>query len=191
MEKSEADIVREIVNQALGFGIELLSLVELMEAQNSSNVNANLQKAGLHNPVFSIRNATITRIVLMVAREYSKPRKTDRNLCQAFDLLREPSVREIFSSREAALIEAEKHFRKCKGDNRLQKITHFRDKFTAHIADPGEVPLPAYKELFAFTRETVDCIDKIASATGLVNVATADNISSKEEAVAFWKPWAS
>jgi len=83
MEKSEADIVREIVNQALGFGIELLSLVELMDAQNSNSVNTNLVKAGLQNPLISIRNATVTRIVLMVAREYSKPRRTDRNLHRA------------------------------------------------------------------------------------------------------------
>jgi hypothetical protein len=75
MEKTDADIVREIVNQARGFGIELLSQVELMEAQNSNNVNANLIAANLEHPLISIRNATISRIVLMVAREYAKPLK--------------------------------------------------------------------------------------------------------------------
>jgi hypothetical protein len=190
MEKSEADIVREIVSQALGFGIELLSLVELMDAQNSNNVNANLVKAGLQNPLISIRNATMTRIVLMVAREYSRPRRTDRNLHRAFDLLGEPSVRDVFSNREAALVEAEKHFRKCKDDERLVKIKHFRDKYTAHIAEPEEIPLPLYKELFAFARETVSCIEKIAAATATTGT-TADPVTSKADAALFWKSWAS
>jgi hypothetical protein len=190
MEKSDADIVREIVTQALGFGIEMSSLVELLEAQNSNGVNANLANAELQNPLISIRNALMTRLVLMVAREYSKPRKSDKNLHRAFDLLGEPSVHEIFNNREAALTEATKHFKKCKGDNRLQKITHFRDKYTAHIGEPEEIPSPLYKEVFAFARETITVIDNIAAAVGLADVKIADNIDAKEEAEAFWKPWA-
>lgn len=109
---------------------------------------------------------------------------------QAFNLLSERSVRDVFSSRETALVDAEKHFRKCKDDNRLQKIKHFRDKFTAHIAEPGDVPIPVYKELFAFTRETIVCIDKIAAATGLSDLSIAASTSAKDDAAAFWKPWA-
>ncbi|WFT91272.1 hypothetical protein QA633_23150 [Bradyrhizobium barranii] len=190
MEKTDADIVREIVDQARGFGIELLSQVELMEAQNSNNVNANLIAADLEHPLISIRNATISRIVLMVAREYAKPRKADRNLHRAFDLLSEGPARDVFGNRERALVDAEKHFRKCKDDNRLQKIKHFRDKFTAHIAEPGDVPIPLYKELFAFTRETIVCIDKIAVATGLNDLSIAASTSARNDAAAFWKPWA-
>jgi hypothetical protein len=84
---------------------------------------------------------------------------------------------------------AKAHFKKCKGDNRLNKIRHFRDKFTAHIGEPMEIPLPKYKDLFSFAKETVTCIDLIAVATGTALVKIADNIDAKKEAVAFWKPW--
>lgn len=102
----------------------------------------------------------------------------------------EPSVRDVFSNREAALVEAEKHFRKCKDDERLVKIKHFRDKYTAHIGEPAKIPLPLYKELFAFARETVSCIEKIAAATAATGTI-ADPVTSKADAALFWKPWAS
>jgi hypothetical protein len=96
----------------------------------------------------------------------------------------------IFSKNPEALTEAVAHFKKCKGDHRLQKIRHFRDKFTAHIGEPEEIPLPAYKELFSFASETVRCIDQIAGATGLADKKIEDNIDAKKEAAAFWAPWA-
>jgi hypothetical protein len=189
MEKSEADVVREIAHQAMGLGVELHTQIELMEAQNSNGINNKLTEAGLENPLIAVRNAMMARIVMMVAREYSKPRATDRNLHRAFDLLKEPSVREVFGNRLDKLVEAEKQFRKCKDDNRLQKIKHFRDKFTAHIGEPEEIPLPLYKELFAFARETIACIDKIAAATGLGENNILDDPSAAEDATEFWKPW--
>jgi len=105
-------------------------------------------------------------------------------------LLKVPAVREIFNKNPAALAEAETHFKRCKGDHRLQKIRHFRDKFTAHIGEPEEIPLPPYKELFSFARETVGCIDQVAGATGMADKKMADNIDAKEQAVSFWAPWA-
>jgi hypothetical protein len=149
-QKSKADTLREIVEQSLGHGIELLSHVELMEAQNSGGVNERLAQVGLQNPAIAIRNAMMTRIVLMVAREFSEPRETDRNLHRAFDLLSDPTVRQIVGKNFNAMAAAEAHFKRCKGDNRLNEIRHFRDKYTAHIGDPKETPLPKYKDLFSF-----------------------------------------
>jgi hypothetical protein len=190
IKKSDADVVREIVNQSLAHGMEILSLVELLEAQNTGGVNKNLAEADLGNSLIVVRNAMMARLVLLVAREFSKPLETDKNLHRAVNLLRTPMVREIFSKNPEALAEAVDYFKKCKGDHRLQKIRHFRDKFTAHTGEPEEIPLPAYKELFSFARETVRCIDQIASATGLADKKIEDNIDAKKEAVAFWAPWA-
>jgi hypothetical protein len=185
--QSNAELLSEIVRQSLGHGVELLSHIELMEAQNTGGVNERLAKAGLQNPAIAIRNAMMTRIVLMVAREFSEPRFTDRNLHRAVHLLSDPTVR-IFNQNAKAKTEA--HFKKCKGDNRLNEIRHFRDKYTAHIGEPKETPLPKYTDLFSFAKETVTCIDLIAVATGVANVKIADNIDAKQEAAAFWKPWA-
>jgi hypothetical protein len=132
----------------------------------------------------------MSRLVLLVAREFSKPLETDKNLHRAVNLLNIPMVREIFGKNTDALTEAVAHFSKCKGDHRLQKIKHFRDKFTAHIGEPEEIPLPIYKELFSFAREAVQCIGQIASATGLANIKIEDNIDAKKEAAVFWAPWA-
>jgi hypothetical protein len=186
---SNADVFREIVQQSLGHGIELLSHVELMEAQNSGGVNENLSKAGLGNAAIAIRNAMMTRVVLMVAREFSEAREADRNLHRAFDLLKDRIVREIFNKNSQAVASAEAHFRKCKGDNRLNEIKHFRDKYTAHIGEPKEIPLPKYKDLFSFAKETVACIDQLASATGLADTKIEENNDAKKQAAAFWKPW--
>jgi hypothetical protein len=187
--QSNADLLREIVEQSLGHGIELLSHVELMETQNTGGVNECLAEAGLQNPAIAIRNAMMTRIVLMIAREFSEPRETDRNLHRAIDLLGDPTVKQIFSKNSKAMAEAEAHFKRCKGDNRLNEIRHFRDKYTAHIGEPKGTPLPKYKDLFSFANETVDCIDLIAKATGIAMVKIADNNDAKEQAAAFWKPW--
>jgi hypothetical protein len=85
--QSNAELLREIVEQSLGHGIELLSHIELMEAQNTGGVNECLAKAGLQNPAIAIRNAMMARIILMVAREFSEPRTADRNLHRAVNLL--------------------------------------------------------------------------------------------------------
>jgi hypothetical protein len=45
-QKPYADLLREIVEQSIGHGIELLSLVELMD---SGGVNERLAQAGLEN----------------------------------------------------------------------------------------------------------------------------------------------
>jgi hypothetical protein len=188
-QKSDADILREIAEQSVGHGIELLSHVELMEAQNNGGANERLAQAGLQNTAFVIRNAIMTRIVLMVAREFSVPRDTDRNLHRAVDLFGDPTVREIFHKNLKAMTEAEAYFKKCKGDNRLNEIRHFRDRYTAHIGEPKETPLPKYKDLFSFAKETVICIDLIAEAAGIAVTKISDNNDAKHQAEAFWKPW--
>src|SRR5437899_1714662 len=112
MKQSNANLLREIVEQSLAHGIELLSHVELMEGQNNGGVNERLSQAGLQNAGIAIRNAMTTRIVLMVAREFSEPRDTDRNLHRAVDLLSDATVREIFAKNIKAMDEAQAHFKK-------------------------------------------------------------------------------
>jgi hypothetical protein len=189
MKQSNANLLREIVEQSLGHGIELLSHVELMEGQNSGGVNERLAQAGLQNAAIAIRNAMMARIVLMVAREFSEPRDTDRNLHRAVDLLSDTTVRELFGKNVKAMDDAQAHFKRCKGDNRLNEIRHFRDKFTAHIGEPKEIPLPKYKDLFSFAKETVTCVDLIAEATGIGVTKISDSNDAKDQAAAFWKPW--
>jgi hypothetical protein len=187
--KSNADLLREIVEQSVGHGIELLSHIELMEAQNSGGINERLSKAGLQNAAIAIRNAMMSRIVLMIAREFSKPRETDRNLHRAVELLSDATVQDIYKKNAKTMAEAQAHFKRCMGDNRLNEIRHFRDKYTAHIGEPKETPLPKYRDLFSFAKETVTCIDLIAEATGIAETKIADSNDAKDQAEAFWKPW--
>jgi hypothetical protein len=120
--QSNAELPNEIVQQSLGHGIELLSHIELMEAQNTGGVNERLAKAGLQNPAIAIRNAVMTRIVLMVAREFSEPRVADRNLHRAVDLLSDPTVK-IFNKNAKA--KTETHLKNAKATTASMRFGTF------------------------------------------------------------------
>jgi hypothetical protein len=131
----------------------------------------------------------LTRIILLVARCYVKSRDGDLHIRRAFDLLRIPAVRAEFKEREAAIVAAEVEMQRLRGDNRLQELSHFRDKYTAHLGESTGTSRPIYKEFFALAEDTVTLIEMLAHAIGIANTQVRDQIDAGEAAAAFWHPW--
>lgn len=189
---NDAETVREIAG--LGYGgdaLEILVLIEIMETQNSGDINANLSDAGAAQAGIVVRNSLLTSLLIIVARAYANARPGDKHLQRAFDLLKDQKVRDEFygRARGASLADAEAHWLKCKSDHRLGALVHFRDKFTAHIGTPKNIPLPKFKDVFAVAHDTVVAMEKLARATGIANVPVYDQIDAKPTAEAFWRPW--
>jgi hypothetical protein len=102
-------------------------------------------------------------------------------------------AREIFDSanRPKKIADFEAHWNKCRGDHRLERIGHFRDKHTAHLGEPKDIPEPEYRELFEFGHETVKAMELLALATGVAVKPIDLNSDAAASAKAFWKPWTS
>jgi hypothetical protein len=78
---------------------------------------------------------------------------------------------------------------KCRGDHRLERIKHFRDKYTAHLGEPKDIPEPEYGELLGFGEATMRAIELLALSTGVAVKSIKDNNNASAAAKAFWKPW--
>jgi hypothetical protein len=189
---SDPDIVREIASRGYGRdALEILLLIEIMEVQNTDPVNDNLSDAGAAQAAIVVRNSLLTRLLILVTREYGRARPGDLSLQRAFDLLKDERVRAEFADRGlgTALADAETFWQRCNGDHRLRTVRHYRDKYTAHIGAPENIPLPAYKDVFAFAQSTVTAMEILARATGLADVPVRDQVDAKPAAQLFWRPW--
>jgi hypothetical protein len=122
---SDSEIVREIASRAYGAdALEILLLIETMEVQNTDPVNKNLSDAGAAQAGIIVRNSLLTRLVILVSREYGKARAGDLSLQRAFDLLKDPIVRATFAGRGfgITLLDAETYWQQCNGDHRLHTV---------------------------------------------------------------------
>jgi hypothetical protein len=176
----------------LNDALHILALIELLKRQNSGGVNARLTKAGAANATIAVRNAMIGYLVLLISRAYAEPKPGDLHLRVAVDLLKNDKIaREIFDSANTPkkIANFEAHWAKCRGDNRLQRIEHFRDKYTAHLGESKDIPAPEYRELFEVADATVEGIELLALATGVAIKSIKDNNDALQSAAAFWKPW--
>jgi len=192
MSKSGADQIREIANLALGDALNIVQLTALLEGQNAGGVNKRLSDAGADNAAITARNAMIAYLVVLISRAYADPKPGDLHLRVAADLLKSDTLaRSIFNAGDASkkVAEFEAQWAACRGDYRLQRINHFRDKFTAHLGEPKDIPVPLYRELFAFGDATVKAIELLALAIGVADKPIESNIDAVLSANAFWKPW--
>jgi hypothetical protein len=185
------EIVRKVAESALRDAIEITLLIGLMRGQNAGGVNLQLDAAGAGRAAGVIRNALMARLVLLIARAYSKPKHGDLHVRVAACLLKDNATRQIFRSSNGyeKLAGFDAHWAKCRGDHRLPSIKAFRDKFTAHLGEPKDIQEATYNDLFAFGGETAKTMELLALATG-VAVKPLDTdpslISSPE---AFWAQW--
>jgi lysyl-tRNA synthetase, class I len=189
VEPNSAERIRKIAQKALDDALRILALVALLKKQNTGGVNARLFKAGAGSASTAIRNAMIADLVLLISRAYADSKANDSHLRVAAELLKSDHVaREIFDSanRETKVADFEACWAKCRGDNRLQKITHFRDKYTAHLGEPKDIPEPEYRELFEFADATAEAMELLALATGVAVKRIRGNNNVEASAEAFW-----
>ncbi len=192
-EEAGQTIVYEISDVGFTDGIEIKQLIQLLEIQNNEGVNEslNLNEAGSAGLI--LRNALISRLVLLISRVYAPSRDGDMHVGRAFDLLKDKAVRAEIEMRgpTGSLRDAFETWHKLRGDHRLPKIKQFRDKYTAHLGKPKpEIPLPEFRELFSFAADTTKLLDQLARATG----AREEGLDSWDDqllksAKVFWKPW--
>src|ERR1700694_558183 len=164
-----AETVRKIAELALGDAVEITLLIALMQGQNTAGVNKQLNEAGAGRAAIVLRNALIARLVIVIARAYSKPKHGDLHLRVAACLLKDNATRQIFGSGNGAqkLAAFDAHWAKCRGDHRLPPIKGFRDKYTAHLGEPKAIQEATYRDLFEFGAETAKAMELLALATGV------------------------
>jgi hypothetical protein len=92
-------VVYEISDVGFTDGIEIKQLIHLLEVQNNEGVNdaLNLKDAGTTGAI--LRNAMLSRLVLLVSRVYGTSREQDIHVARAFDLLKDPAVKAEMAAR--------------------------------------------------------------------------------------------
>jgi hypothetical protein len=191
--KITAGTVREIAHEAFQNAHEILQLIEVMQLQNRGRINVHLSEAGAARAGIVVRNSLIARITLLVSGCYAPTRDGDKHLRRAFEIMRDPAIRAEIEKdgSKRVLDEAEQLWNAINQDPQLKTVKHFRDKYTAHSAEPkANVPIPNYDEFFDFARATAHVMEKLAHAAGGTTDTLDDlmdtMIASAQE---FWKPW--
>jgi hypothetical protein len=192
--KQSAVLIQEIAKAGFEHALEILQIIEVLLIQNTGRIKARLADKGAEYASAVVWNGLIARITLLVAGCYSPVRfPSDRHLRVAFKWLKDAAIRaevEQFGSK-ADLAEAEKLWSQLDNDGRLEIATHFRNKFTAHIAEPDpKIAMPEFKDFFEFARDTARVMEKLAHGVG----ATADALDDVRDKIAggateFWRPW--
>jgi AbiU2 len=189
--KNDVETVRQIVNTALGDGIEMVVLMTLLESGNKNGSSKGLSDAGAGQAGIVVRNSLFTRLITMITREFSTSRDGDMHIGRAIELL-EGDTLTIFQGIGSPddLSGAIKDWKRLRGDQRLNSLIHFRDKQTAHlgISNP-DIPPAINKDLFALGGATVDLIDRLAKGTQMANVKIRDNVDAQPTVDAYFKPW--
>jgi hypothetical protein len=191
-EPNHVETVRNIINLALGDGMEIVVVMALLQIGNENGVSANLSNAGAAQAGIIVRNSLFTRLILMVTREFASPsREGDLHIGRAFELLKGDTLA-IFQGVGSPddISAATDQWKKLRDDQRLNSLIHFRDKKTAHLgSSKPNIPAAINKDLFALGEATVDLIDRPAKGAAMANVKIRDNVDAKPTAAAFWKPW--
>jgi AbiU2 len=189
--KNDIETVRQIVNLALGDGIEMVVLMTLLESGNKNGISKGLSDAGAAQAGIVVRNSLFTRLITMVTRVFSKSRDGDMHLGRAIELLEGDTLtifRDIGSPDD--LSAAIEDWKKLRGDQRLNSLIHFRDKQTAHLGSSNpDIPPAINKDLFSLGEATVDLIDRLAKGTRMADIKIRDNVDAKITVDAYWKPW--
>jgi len=192
LKPNHVETVRQIVNLALGDGMEIVVLMALLHNGNEKGVSGKLSDAGAGQAGLIVRNSLFTRLILMVTREFASPsREGDLHIGRAFELLTEDTLA-IFQGVGSPddISAAMDQWKKLRDDQRMNSLIHFRDKKTAHLgASKPNIPAAINKDLFALGEATVDLIDRLAKGTAMAEGKIRDNIDAKPTVDAFWKPW--
>jgi hypothetical protein len=171
--------------------MEILQIIELMERQNTGRINGNISDSGAARAGITIRNSMITRLVILVGGAFSPTRPGDRHLRKGFEEMADMTVRGQLSMDTQAFADAERAWQALQADPRLATIKHFRDKFTAHSADPIKgMQLPNYGETFDFAKEVAAVMEKFAIGVGVTTEKLSDTEDRRvESSQKFWEPW--
>jgi hypothetical protein len=172
---SKISSIEAIAKEAFQTGMEILQIIELMERQNTGRINGNLSDSGAARAGMTIRNSLTTRLVILVAGAFAPTRAGDRHLKKGFEDMVDPNLRSQLKMDAQAFSRAEALWKKLETDPRYDTIKHFRDKFTAHLADPKPgVPPPKYGQVFDFAKEVTITMEQFAIGVGVTKERLSD-----------------
>jgi hypothetical protein len=185
-------IVRKVAELALNDAIELHVVMALLKRQ-TDEVNKRLGEAGASRAAAAVQNALLARLVILIARAYSRPKDGDLHLRVAAELLEKNNlVRQIFATGGDAtkrITDFETHWLKCRDDQRRTRIEDFRHKYTAHLGESKGIPDVTSAELFDFGDATARTMELLALATGVAVKPLDTDPTLQSCAEVFWKPW--
>ena len=189
-------LLHAIAQQGFTDALEICCLIQVMERQNQGRVVTNISDRGAGSVGIVIRNGLITRLTLLVARCYAPIHrgKGDRHIRRAFDeVLKDAGVRARIEKQGTMvdLLEAETMWSALCHDPQREQIKHFRDKSTAHLAQPDpETSRPSYAAFFDFARRTARLMERLAHASGGTRERLNEHFNDFAVAAEiFWAPW--
>jgi hypothetical protein len=164
--------VQRIAADGFTDAIDALSVIETLEAGNTLAAVAVVNTAHTDAVAQCIYRALWSRLVLIVTRAYAAARPGDQHAQCAFDLLKDPTLRQDVEKAgdAAALAEAIALWGKCRGDHKLNSIRAFRDKQIGHWGQM-RVQAPIINDLFAFSRATASALERLAQGAGVVTLS--------------------
>lgn len=184
-----AQIVRDIAKEAFSDAIEMLAIIETLEASNSAAAHATVSSAQTVEVAMYVRAALWSRLLSILIRAYAAPRSGDRHAQYAFDLLKDPVVTAAVVAAGgdfSTLNAASALWAKCRGDHRLPGIKDFRDKQIAH-SGTQKLPSPIINSIFDVTRATADALERLAQGTGIITLSVASQlVNYRAKADRFW-----
>jgi hypothetical protein len=184
----KAQMVREIAAEAFADAIDVLSIIETLEAGNTPAAVAAVNAARTDAVAQCVYRALWSRLVVIVTRAYADARPGDRHAQFAFDLLKDPTVRSEVEKigNPTVLAEAISLWTKCRGDHRRQSIGAFRDKQIAHWGSLKNPP-PIINDIFAVSHATATALERLAQGTGVVSLSLDSQLMGyRDKADRFW-----
>jgi hypothetical protein len=183
------DLVREIASHAFHDAIDIMQVIETLEASNDPAVVSAINAARVGNVAECISRALWSRLVGVVARAYAPSRDGDLHAQRAFDLLKNQDVRAELEKigDPAALSDAITQWRGCRDDNRRKSIETFRHKRVAHWGTP-KGPAPVVNDIFAISRMTANAMTALANGAGVVKLSLNSQLMNYRGAAdRFWR----
>ncbi|KRR11528.1 hypothetical protein CP49_18000 [Bradyrhizobium valentinum] len=184
-----AQIVREVAKEAFADAVEMLAIIETLEAGNEPAVIAAVNSARTGAVAMYVTAALWSRLLVIVTRAYAASRPGDRHAQHAFDLLGDPVVRSEIekTGHPSTLTEAIALWMQCRGDHRRQSIHDYRDKQIAHWGTQKHTS-PVINDIFAVTRATATALERLAQGTGIVTLSlNSQLVDYRDAANRFWR----
>jgi hypothetical protein len=183
-----AQTVRDIAVEGFADAIDILSLIETLEAGNTAEAVAAVNAAKTDAVAQCVYRALWSRLLLLVTRAFASARPGDRRAQYAFDLLQDPTIRSNVknSGDPAILAEAMALWANCRGDHRRQSIQSFRNKQIAHWGSLTTQP-PIINDIFDVSRATAVALERLAQGTGVVTLSLSSQLMGyRDKADRFW-----
>jgi len=180
--------IREIAKRAFWDGVEILTVIEVLETGNQTRVQESFNKSGTRFAADIIKRALLVHLIFLVTRGHGGKQvwPGDRDAQAVFEHLKKnPAIAKKMES-PPDLAEAQRLWNRCRADSRKKRIVHYRDKYVAHYGQP-ELSPPQFRELFGFARATASALEKLAHGTGVINVSHRSQLQDrKASAERFW-----